>query len=460
MTAKKDPADRSRSSETRMMTRANDLSEDSSVQTADISLDFEIESTSNSDSDLEFVIDSPHVMEFGDFLLHEKLGEGASAIVFRATHKENLGNVVLKIFRSSEDCHGFGREKEVIERLAHPNIALHFGFGEHASHRYVSMEHVPGVDLESQLTQKGPFQLDEVLRIVFQVALGLEHAHYRGLVHRDVKPSNIIVDEDGLAKLLDLGVSRDIGLKEESDTQSPATIRATVEFMPPEIFLSHTVVSPASDLFSLGATAFFLLTGNFIVPGASQAERISNFKRGEFEKLDSLDLDQNVHAVFLKLLDVNLESRYKSAGDLILDLSELMSGRGISIPKRSVKILVVEDNEIDWMLAVRILEKTNPSVEVSRAGTLAQSIEKIQKLNFDLVLLDLNLPDSSGRETVMRFAKANSENVPLIIVSGDDVSVSEFDGNVSGFLNKENMNPNSLERSIFLAYAQNRTRTI
>ena len=274
--------------------------------------------------------------EFGEFLLHEKLGAGASAVVVRATHKEAPGSVALKIFRRGENCHRFVREKEVIERLAHPNIALHFGFGEHRSHRYVSMELVSGVDLESKLAETGPLQLNDVLRIVFQIALGLEHAHFRDLVHRDVKPSNIIVDDEDLAKLLDLGVSRDIKFDKNDDAESPDTTWATVEFMPPEIFDSQ-FVSPAGDLFSLGATAYFLLSGNYIVPGETQKERISNLKIGNLNGLDSLKLDQDVHAVFKKLLDVNPESRYKSAGVLISDLSQLMSDRGIPIPKRSVK---------------------------------------------------------------------------------------------------------------------------
>ena len=455
MSSKSPNTNRLSSSATRSLPQANALGDDRSSQTAEIDQDFEVESAR--DSDLEIEVETSKVKEFGDFILHEKLGDGASAVVFRATHKENSGSVALKIFRRADEYHYFEREKEVIERLAHPNIALHFGFGEHSSRRYVSMELVPGIDLESRLAQQGLFQIDEVLKIVFQVALALEHAHFRDLVHRDVKPSNIIVDEDGLARLLDLGVSRDIKFVEESDTESPAKLEATVGFTPPEIFFSH-VVCPAGDLFSLGATAYFLLTGDFIVPGESIEKRIVNLKSGNFNELDALDLDQDIHAVFKKLLEFDLESRYQSAKDLISDLSGIMSERGISMPNRSVKILIVEDNEFDLMLTVRILEKTNPSVEVTRAGTFSEAIEAIQNSNFDLVLLDLNLPDSRGRETVTRFVQANSDNVPIIVLSGQEVSVNEFGDEVSGFLNKDRLDPTSLERSIFLAYAKNRAR--
>ena len=409
MNFNKEPSNYRGSSETRCLVDVNKSGESGSTPTVDLNQDFELKSPS--DSDLEFEISTSKTLEFGDFLLHEKLGEGASAVVFRATHKDNPGNVALKVFRSGEECHLFDREKEVIERLAHPNIALHFGFGGHASHRYVSMELVSGIDLESQLDQKGIFDLEDVFSIVFQIALGLEHAHFRGLVHGDVKPSNIVVDDDGLAKLLDLGVSRDINLDEGENAESPTTVGATVEFMPPEIFGSHEA-SPASDLFSLGATAYFLLTGKFIVPGTTLEERVSNLKSCNFNGLDSLNLEPDVHAVFEKLLGADLDSRYERAGDLIADLSQLMSDRGMSIPNRLMKILIVEDNDLDLLLTMRLLEKTNPAVEITRAVSLSESIKAIQNSNFDLVLLDLNLPDSGGPDTVVQFAQANSENVP------------------------------------------------
>ena len=120
--------------------------------------------------------------------------------------------------------------------------------------------------------------------------------------------------------------------------------------------------------------------------------------------------------------------------------------------------MIVEDNEIDLILTVRILEKTNSSVEITRAGTLAEAIDAIQNSNFDLVLLDLNLPDSAGRETVIQFAEANTGNVPLIVVSGQELSDVEFENEISGFINKDRLNPSSLERIIFLAHAKNRAR--
>jgi eukaryotic-like serine/threonine-protein kinase len=190
------------------------------------------------------------------------LGVGAMAKVLLA-HDVELGReVAVKLldeglaadpsFRAR-----FAREARVAAGLSHPNVVTVFDVGEADGRPFIVMELVPGRTLEERLRRDGALRADDVLALARQVCAGLEHAHANGLVHRDLKPGNLIERDDGTVKIADFGIARAV---EGTELTEAGTIVGTAAYLAPEQAEAGTV-TPATDLFALGVVLYELLTG-------------------------------------------------------------------------------------------------------------------------------------------------------------------------------------------------------
>lgn len=150
----------------------------------------------------------------------------------------------------------FEREAQAAASLAHPHIVDIFDVGEYEDQPYIVMEYLSGQSLKSIIEQEGPFHPDEVAALIEQVATALDHAHDRGIVHRDVKPQNILVDADGIAKIVDFGIAK--GLEDGSLTGLGSSL-GTAGYIAPEQALGQPA-TPTSDVYSLGVVALEMLT--------------------------------------------------------------------------------------------------------------------------------------------------------------------------------------------------------
>jgi hypothetical protein len=221
--------------------------------------------------------------QLGQYTLDEKIGEGAMGVVYRAHHALMRRNTAVKLLTPDRadpaTVKRFEREVRVTCQLTHPNTIQVYDYGHTPEGVfYYAMELLQGLNLHQLVTQFGPQPESRVIYILSQVCDALAEAHALGLVHRDVKPGNIFVcDRGGVydwVKVLDFGLVR--GFRAGQGTRPPMGLDARAEgtplFMPPEAFRDSARSDPRSDIYSLGALGYFLLTAQFVFEGNSDAE--------------------------------------------------------------------------------------------------------------------------------------------------------------------------------------------
>jgi serine/threonine-protein kinase len=217
---------------------------------------------------------------FGQYTLHEKIGEGGMGVVFRATHALLGRPAAVKLLASGHDSREslerFEREAELTSRLSHPNTIAVYDFGRTSSGvPFYAMEYLSGLDLETLVERHGPQDPRRVAHLLAQLAGALAEAHGIGLIHRDVKPANVMLCERGgahdVVKVLDFGLTKEVGAARDDAAESGRVV-GTPLYLAPEAILTPEHVDVRSDLYALGALGYFLLTGTPPFTGKSVAE--------------------------------------------------------------------------------------------------------------------------------------------------------------------------------------------
>lgn len=198
----------------------------------------------------------------GRYRLSDKIAGGGMGTVYRALDEKLNRDVAVKVLATGlagdvNFVERFRREALAAAGLAHPNIANVFDYGREEDMHFIVMELVAGRDLARVLREQGPLSADRVARIVPQICAALGHAHAAGIVHRDVKPGNVIVDENDRVKVTDFGIARAAG---ESRLTATGSVLGTAHYISPEQ-ASGAELTPASDIYSLGIVTYELLTG-------------------------------------------------------------------------------------------------------------------------------------------------------------------------------------------------------
>lgn len=197
----------------------------------------------------------------GRYRLTQTIGEGGMAVVYLGRDLLLNREVAVKVLRdqfASDEVflERFRREGQIAAGMTHPNIVSVYDVGNDGDYHYIVMEHIRGPNLKELIYQQGPFSVDGAVFIVSQVASALDYAHQRGLVHRDIKPQNILVDRDGNAKVVDFGIAK--GMRDPGLTET-GTGMGTVHYVSPEQ-ARGLEIGPASDLYSTGVVLFEMLT--------------------------------------------------------------------------------------------------------------------------------------------------------------------------------------------------------
>ncbi|MFI5401475.1 MAG: serine/threonine-protein kinase [Planctomycetota bacterium] len=269
------------------------------------------------------------------YRLIERLGSGAMGSVYKALHVKLDIPVALKVLRpslasSKTQIERLKREARLAARLSHPNVVRCLDVGESNGFHYLTMEFVEGSTVRDLLA-KGRVPEKEALAIVKQVAAGLEHAHGHGVVHRDVKPGNIMLTADGTAKLGDFGLAR--GQAPSDLTLEHASI-GTPQYVAPEQMRRGSDATARSDLFSLGATLYHMVTGRPPFDGENLGEIVQNVLACQFQPAETLVPGLSRDTVYLidRLLRANPRERHASAAGLIADLEGIDRGERVAPP--------------------------------------------------------------------------------------------------------------------------------
>jgi len=207
--------------------------------------------------------------KLGNYRLLRMLGRGNMGVVYLATDEALLRPTAVKVLTWSPHEHDpeawFLAEARSVAKLNHPSVVQIYSVARHGPHRYIAMEYVEGVSADIMVSRKGPFSAERATEVILQLAAALELAHASGIIHRDVKPGNILIKADGTAKLGDFGMA--------VSTQRPAgnDVRAgTPHYFAPEIWRGEPA-TVATDIYALGATYYYLLTGRPPLDGSTIA---------------------------------------------------------------------------------------------------------------------------------------------------------------------------------------------
>ncbi len=260
----------------------------------------------------------------GRYELEEIIGTGGMSVVYRAWDLKYDREVAVKVLRTelNEDedfIRRFNGEAQAASKMSHPNIVAMYDVGQDEGTRYIVMEYVRGVTLKDVIRQQGRIKPQRAVQIAQKILAAIDHAHKNGIVHRDIKPQNILMDRDGNVKVADFGIAR--AVNSASGTKAGGNVMGSVHYFSPEQ-ANGLVADEKSDLYSMGVVVYEMLTGQ--VPfdgetGVAIALKHINEEPKAPSKINP-DISVGMEEVVLKALEKEPSGRYQSAGEFATDL--------------------------------------------------------------------------------------------------------------------------------------------
>jgi hypothetical protein len=316
-------------------------------------------------------------MQLGQYLLEEKIGEGGMGVVYRASHAMLRRPTAIKLLSgtASHATARFEREVQITARLTHPNTIAVFDYGRTPEGVfYYAMEYLEGTSLEDLVADHGAQPLGRVAHILLQMCGALGEAHDAGLVHRDIKPANAMLTERGgvpdVVKVLDFGLVKENVRAADATATDPSTtmmntIVGTPHYMAPEAIVDPTKIDARADLYAVGATAFYLLTGDNVFDGANLIEICSQHIHEKPLPPSSkrADVPKALDEVILACLAKQPADRPKNAKELAARI------RACNLGEWSA-----EDAQAWWSSRSRTRRPTDTSREVSEVSPLGKTI--------------------------------------------------------------------------------------
>jgi serine/threonine-protein kinase len=289
------------------------------------------------------------VQQIPGYQLLQTLGQGCMGVVYKARQLSMDRVVAVKVLRKelSKDpqyVERFVQEAKFAAKLSHNDIVQAIDVGEAFGHWYFVMEYIEGTTLGDLLDQKRRLSEPESLRIVRQIAQALDHAHRRGLIHRDVKPRNIMITKEGVAKLADLGLARKTDDKQAQASESGRAI-GTPYYISPEQARGDGKVDIRADIYSLGATWYHMVTGRPAFVHSDPREVLKMHVRDELVPPDHINtqLSDGCGLMVEKMMAKRREERYATPADLLIDLECLLANKPPKLAQERVSLQRLEE---------------------------------------------------------------------------------------------------------------------
>ena len=275
-------------------------------------------------------------LTMGKYQILEKIGAGGMGQVYKAFHSNTERVVAIKVILGKgkiepEVVKRFEREVKAAAKLVHSNIITVFDADQADGRIFMVMEYIKGDDLGEILRKKGQLSVSETVNYILQAARGLKYAHDQGVIHRDIKPGNILVDSSGNVKIVDMGLAK-IEIKGDEEELSKLTadlsVMGTIDYMSPEQAESTKDVDSRADIYSLGATLYYVLMGEVLYPGKNIIQKILSHRESPIPSLriNRPDVPPSLDMIFTKMVAKKVENRYSSMAEVISALSKLEVG--------------------------------------------------------------------------------------------------------------------------------------
>jgi serine/threonine protein kinase len=402
----------------------------------------------------------------------ELLGAGGMGVVYKA-HDTRLNRLVALKFLPEElsrDRHAlerFRREARVASALNHPHICTIYDVAEHQKQPFIVMEFLEGDTLDQHCSGRS-LKIGEILELSIQIVDALDAAHSKGIVHRDVKPANILLTERGQAKVLDFGVAklsaqgtegRDTTLESEPPLTRTNALMGTVAYMSPEQARGEPI-DTRSDLFSFGSVLYEMSTGRQAFAGNTPAlvfDSILNKTSAPPGGINP-DLPAALEAIIQKALQKNLRARYQSAGELLADLRQLkqetdfslearrrFTGRSADFSEREKLGCVIVDDEEPARAVLKEYLSRFPEIEVlAECSNGFEAVKAVTELKPDLLFLDIQMPKLNGFEVLELIER----NLAVIFITAyDEYALKAFEVHAVDYLLKP-FSPERLAQAI------------
>lgn len=286
----------------------------------------------------------------GNYVLIERIGAGGMGQVFKARHRVMDRFVAIKVLpdamtKDPTAISRFHREVKAAAKLNHPNIVTAYDADQSGGVHFLVMELVDGSDLSAIIKKNGPLPVDRAVNYILQAAKGLEFAHKKGVVHRDIKPANLLLQNEGTVKILDMGLARLHEDHPQADLTTTGDVMGTVDYMAPEQAMSTKSADARADIYALGCSLHFLLTGKSTYEGDTVMARLLAHREQPIPRLMSAfipNVPDQLESVFRKMVAKSVEDRYQSMTDVIGDLEPCVANRPPSQPDRERSGIILD----------------------------------------------------------------------------------------------------------------------
>lgn len=301
----------------------------------------------------------------GRYQIIERIGGGGMALVYKAQDILLNRYVAIKVLRQQfvndeEFIRRFRREAQSAASLSHPNIVSVYDVGQEEDVHYIVMEYIEGQNLNEIIKERAPLQVEESVRIASQIADALDHAHHNQIIHRDIKPHNILIGRNGRVKVTDFGIAR--AVTSSTITQTGSVV-GSVHYFSPE-HAKGVATGEKSDIYSLGIVLYQMLTARLPFLGESPISVALKHLQEQFEdpRLVNPMIPQSVENIILKSMRKNPAERYQSAKEMLRDLETSL------LPERRTesKLLFLDEEDAD---STRIIPAIKPTSKAMSGGS-------------------------------------------------------------------------------------------